>query len=359
MIGLLDDETGVAAPIEGPGLQTQEAALKAANAAGGVDGYKFAWKVYDTASTPTAGLTAARLAVADHVFAVLTSWAAPNAGLPALAAAGIPTIGDGDGTGWTGPLNLFSVQGNVITQNTTSWMSVLVQRGDKRIAVTGGTINPQAATNWEHLVPVAGGTLCFGRVGIDGTNTATIAAVAHELIADHCQGVASPTLYPGTLQLQIALNGLGAHIPVVDAGDFGPAVIQQAGASANGLISADQFATPYDTADPGIVKFLSDMKTYEPGVNPYCGNCERGYIATEWFLHAMGELNGPATQQGLIAALNSTKNYTVDNLIGPITEPDFHTVGDLCLSYSVIQNGQWVPLVGGAFPFICGKRYSS
>jgi ABC-type branched-subunit amino acid transport system substrate-binding protein len=340
-------------------LYTEEAALKAANAAGGVDGYKFTWKVYDTASSATAGLTAARLAIADHVFAILTGWAIPDAGLPALAAAGIPVIGDGDGAKWSGPTNLFSVIGNVITQNTTAWMDVLVQQGDTRIAIPGGTINPTVTTDWaSKLVPLAGGTTCFTRVGIDGTNTATVTAIAHEIISAHCQGVVSPTLYPGTLALQAALNGLGAHIPIVDAGDFGPAVTQQYGTTADGLISANQFATPYDTADPGIVEYLNDMKTYEPGVNAYCGNCEKGYMAGKWLVHAMGQLNGPATQQGLIAALNSTKNYTIDGLVGPITEPDYHTVGDLCLSYSTIKNGQWTALIGGSFPFKCGKRYT-
>jgi hypothetical protein len=294
------------------------------------------------------------------VFAVLADWAIPNSGLPALAAAGVPTIGDGDGSAWSGPTNLFSVIGNVITQNTTAWMDVLVQQGYKRIAVPGGTINPTVQTDWANkLVPLAGGTTCFSRVGIDGSNTATITAVAHEIISAHCQGVVSPTLYPGTLALQAALNGLGAHIPIVDAGDFGPAVVQQYGATANGLISANQFATPYDTADPGVVQYLSDMKTYEPSQNPYCGNCEKGFMSAEWFLHAMAQLHGPATQQGLIAALNSTKNYTVNGLVGPITEPDYHTMGDLCLSYSVIKNGQWTALYGGAFPFKCGKRYTS
>jgi hypothetical protein len=27
------------------------------------------------------------------------------------------------------------------------------------------------------------------------------------------------------------------------------------------------------------------------------------------------------------------------------------------LSYQIIKNGQWVPLVGGTYPFICGTRF--
>jgi hypothetical protein len=82
-----------------------------------------------------------------------------------------------------------------------------------------------------------------------------------------------------------------------------------------------------------------------------------GYVISEFFLHGMSQLTGPATQQNLIAALNSTKNYTVNGLVAPITEPAYHTTGTLCLSYQTIQHGQWVPLVGGTFPFICGTAF--
>jgi hypothetical protein len=182
-------------------------------------------------------------------------------------------------------------------------------------------------------------------------------AVAHEIIAAHCQGVVGVTLYPGTLQLQIALNQLGAHIPVVDEVDSGPAVIQQAGSSANNLIYINQNATPYATKDPGVVQYVSDMKTYEAGHDPYCGRCLLGYASVKWMTHALGQLSGAPTQKGLIDALNSTKNYTINGLVGAITEPDFHSTGTICLSAQVIQNGQWVPLINSAYPFTCGKRF--
>jgi ABC-type branched-subunit amino acid transport system substrate-binding protein len=357
-VGLINDVTGQLSFTNG--LAVEEAALKAANAAGGVDGYKFAWKTYDTTSTPAGGLIAARAAVADHVFAVIASWALPDTGLPTIAAAGIPTIGDGDGTAWSGPPDLFSVIGNGFSGGvSTAFFAPLIQRGYTRIALPGGTINPAIIPAYEKAVAGSGGSVCFSRVGIDGTNTASITALAHEIIGAHCQGVFSATLYPGTLQLQIALNQLGAHIPVVDLVDSGPSVIKQAGTSANNLIYANDFATAYNTSDPGIVQFLSQMKTYEPTANVYCGNCIKGYVAAEWFLKALGELNGAATQQGLIAALNSTKNYTADNLVGPINEPAFHTTGyGLCFAALAIENGNWVPLESGSFPFICGQPFA-
>jgi hypothetical protein len=68
-------------------------------------------------------------------------------------------------------------------------------------------------------------------------------------------------------------------------------------------------------------------------------------------------VSGTPTQKGLIDALNSTKNYTINGLVGAITEPDFHSTGTICLSAQVIQNGQWVPLNNSSYPFTCGKRF--
>jgi ABC-type branched-subunit amino acid transport system substrate-binding protein len=334
-----------------------EAAIAEANAAGGVNGYHINYKVYDTASSPAGGLNAAREAIADHDFAVVADSIGIAGGLATLAAANMPTIGDGDLPNWAGKPTLFSISGQIVLQNTTAWMEVLVNKGYKRIAIPGGTLNPQAVTNWQHLVPQAGGTLCWSHIGIDGTNTAAIVAVAHEIVAAHCQGVATPTLYPGIEALQAALNELsGGTIPEVEAGDIGSAVLQQYGKTIDNMIYANFFASPYDTADPGVVQYLNAMKTYEPTHNPYCF-CEKGYPVTAWFLHALGQVQGTPTQAALVTALDNTHGYTVNGLVGPIMEPQFHTSGSLCLSYSTIQNGQWAPLIGGPNPFICGKPF--
>jgi hypothetical protein len=323
----------------------------------GVNGYHINYKVYDSASTPAGGLNAARETIADHVFADVVDSTGIAGGLQTLAAANMPTIGDGDLPNWADEPTLFSISGQIVLQNTTAWMQVLVQGGHGRIAIPGGTLNPQAVTNWEHLVPQAGGTLCFSRIGIDGTNTASVVAVAHEIVSAHCTGVASPTLYPGTEALQAALNELsGGKIPVVEAGDIGNAVLQQYGKTINNMIYANFFASAYDTADPGVVQYLNAMKTYQPTHNPYCF-CEKGYPVAEWFLHSLGQVQGTPTQAALVAALNNSSGYTANGLVGPISEPAFHHSGSLCLSYSTIQNGQWAPLIGGPNPFICGKPF--
>jgi hypothetical protein len=360
-LALVTDVTGALSPIAGPARYTIEAALKEANANGGVNGYTFKWKFYDAQSTPAGGLAVARQAIADHAFAVVANSQGLDAGLATLDAAKLPTVGDGDSPNWSNRPYIFGISGNLITQNTTAWPQVLINMGKTKIAVPGGTINPGAVTTWEQMVPFAGGKLCFGRVGIDGTNTATLVSVAHQIISAGCQGIINPTLYPGAEALQAALNQLGADIPEVQAADIGPAVVQQYGKSIDNMIYANFFASPYATEDPGVQQYMAAMAKYEPGRETHCF-CIKGYAIGLWFLHAFRQMtaNGVApTQAGLVAALNGSSGFDANGLIPPVEEPLFHTQGALCLSYSVIKNGQWESLIKGPNPFFCGKRFVS
>jgi ABC-type branched-subunit amino acid transport system substrate-binding protein len=338
-----------------------EAAINQANATGGVNGYTFKYKVYDAQSVPAGGLAAARQAIADHVFAVVADSQGLDAGLATLDAAKLPVVGDGDSPNWSGRPNIFGISGNLITQNTTAWPAVLINEGRTKVGVPGGTINPAAVTTWEQMIPQAGGSLCFGRVGIDGTNTASLVAIAHQIISSGCQGIINPTLYPGAEALQAALNQLGGNVSEVEAGDLGPAVVQQFGASINNMIYANFFASPYATEDPGVQQYQAAMAKYEPGRQTQCF-CIKGYAIGLWFLDAFRSMtaHGTApTQAGLVNALNASSGFTANGLVPAVQEPLFHTQGALCLSYSVIKNGQWQSLIAGSNPFYCGKRFVS
>jgi hypothetical protein len=356
-LGLVADITGISSVVANNTLYAMEAAIAQANASGGVNGYTFKYTVYDAQSTPVGGINVARKAIADHPFALLVaSSTGLDAALATLQAAGLPTVGDGDSPNWSNRPDIFSISGNLITENTTAWLQGLVSSGRTAIGVPGGTINPAAVATWEQLVPFGGGSLCFGRTGIDGTNTASVVAVAHEVIAAHCQGLINPTLYPGAEALEAALNQLGANIPEVEARDVGPDVTSGYGSSVDNLQYANFFASPYATNDPGVQAYDAAMAKYEPGHQTQCF-CIKGYAIGLWFLHAFGQITGTPTQANLVTALDSTNGYTANNLVPPIVEPDFHTVGAVCLSFSVIKNGQWTAVTNTANPFVCGKRY--
>jgi hypothetical protein len=359
-LALVADITGLTSAISNPTLYTTEAAINEVNAKGGVNGYTFKYNVYDGQGSPAGGLNAARQIIADHPFAVIGAGSQGlDGGLATLDAAKLPVVGDGDSLNWSNRPYIFSISGNILTQNTTSALDELRKLGKAKIGITGGTINPIAVSTWEQMVPFAGGQLCFGRTGIDGTNTATLVAVAHELISAHCQAIVNPTLYPGVEALQAALNQLGANITEVEFGDIGPAVVQQYGKSINNMIYTNLFASPYATDDPGVQQYLAAMAKYEPGHQTQCF-CIKGYADGLWFLEGFNKMtaNGEApSAAGLVAALNSTTGFDANGLVPALQEPEFHTVGALCQSYSVIKNGQWQSLIPGPNPFLCGKRF--
>jgi hypothetical protein len=354
-VALVTDVTGIFSSTSDPGLYAMEAGIDQYNATASSK-FHVDYKVFDSQSTPTGGLNAARAAIADHVFAVLAVSEGLDSGLATLSQAGVPTIGNGDTPNWSNRPGLFSYEGNEITQNTTGWMQLLISQGRKKIAVpTGPGLAAAAGPTWDKEVPFAGGTTCFYRTGIDATDTATLTAVAHEMISAGCQGVDS-LLASNTVGLQVVINQLGGNIEVVDPADFGPAVTSQYGSSADNLIYANFFASPYAKGDPGVTDYLDAMKTYESGQDPYCF-CEKGYAVAKWFTWALQQLSAPLKQSALIKVLNSTNGYDEDGLIGPIHEPQFHTEGQLCLGASVIKNGQWVSLYNGPDAMSCGRRY--
>jgi hypothetical protein len=349
------DVTGNFAPLSDPGLYALEAGIAEYNASP-TGKYHINYKIYDTQSSPAGGLNAARLAISDHQFAVLGMTLGLDSGLATLSAAGVPTLGNGDTVNWSNRPGIFSYEGNEITQNTTGWMDLLINQGRKNIAIpTGPTYGAAAGPTWNAEVPFAGGKTCFYRQGIDATNTATLTAVAHEIINAGCQGVDS-LLDSNTVGLQVALDQLGGNVQVVDPADFGPAVTNQYGSSANGLIYANFFASPYATGNQGVNEYLAAMKQYEPSHNPYC-ICVKGYAVAKWFAWGLDQVPASPTQTALINVLNTTHAYTEDGLIGPINEPAFHSSGQLCLGASIVKGGKWVSLQNGPNAMVCGKQY--
>jgi ABC-type branched-subunit amino acid transport system substrate-binding protein len=338
-----------------------QAVFSAVNAAGGIHGYQIKTKSYDSQSTPAGGLTAVRQALADHNFAVLAEGGGFDSGLALLAAANVPTIGSGDSPNWTGNnrASLFPWQGNDISENTTAWMKYCVDQGQTKFALVTGS-NPAsvpALVTWEKMVPVAGGKVVFFREGVDSSNTAALTATAHEIITSGATCILN--LLDNPAALQPAINQLGGgKILDVEAAVFGPAVSKQYGTSASGLIYANFFASPYATADPGVQEYLAFMQKNVPSVDP-AGLWLKGYVAAKFFLYALQQMTPPFTQANLIKEMDSINGYTANGLSGPINFPDYHTNGDLCLSYSIVKNGQWQAAINSSNPFLCGVRYGA
>jgi ABC-type branched-subunit amino acid transport system substrate-binding protein len=361
LIDIIVDDTGPLAPILANSLPVVEAAFQAQNATGGIHGYQLKWKAFDSMSTPAGGVAAAREAIADHPFAILAVSYGLESGLGLIAASGIPAVSPGETAGWTVPHRptLFAWEGDLLTENTTSWMKYCVDKGHTKFALVAGS-NGSATTalaTWAKMVPIAGGRVVFYRVGINSNNTADTTATAHQIKGSGANCILN--LLDNSIALQPALNALGATGVIdIQAADVGPSVTKAYGTSADGVVYGTQSASPYDTADPGVAAYLALIKKYAPSVDPI-GWWEKGYTTAVVLIHALQELAPPLTQAKLMTALNSLNAYTADGLSGPITFPEFHTNGQLCLSFTVLEHGTWIPSIVGPNPFICGQRYGS
>lgn len=337
-----------------------QAAVDAANAAGGINGYKINMKIYDGQSQTATGVAALRQAINDHVSAVLagTSTTA-DSGLNALVTAGIPGFASGDSPGWfSNDKMLFPWQGNALASSTTAWMKYCIGNGRTKLAVPAGTTPGAAlaANAWSKMAAVAGGRTVFERVGIDSSNSAAIQSVAQQIKNAGAQCVAS-LIYPGSPQLQVALNQLGGNIPVVEGDAYGPQVQQQFGSAADGLLYADYTASLQNTGNPGVKQYLDDMAKYERGANPACV-CAKGYATAEFFLHVLSQVKGTPTPAKIAEVANKTNGYDENGFVPPIQFPRNHTQPGLCLGYSELKNGKWTAIQGtGPNGFVCGQPF--
>jgi branched-chain amino acid transport system substrate-binding protein len=102
-VGLIVDETGLAASSFGPGVaKGAMARVDLQNAEGGVDGRKVSLLVKDDESTPLGFQTAAQAMVgSDNVFGLIADSAFVIGGYRTLQKEGIPVVGSGvDGPEW-------------------------------------------------------------------------------------------------------------------------------------------------------------------------------------------------------------------------------------------------------------------
>ena len=119
-IGLMTDETGLAAPT----FKTSPLGVEAGIGQAAKDGYKLKYVVADTGSSPTGALAAAqKLVEEDHAFVVISVSGFMYSAFNFLASKGVPVIGFPDASEWITARNMFSVLG------TSDYNKVYTQPG--------------------------------------------------------------------------------------------------------------------------------------------------------------------------------------------------------------------------------------
>jgi ABC-type branched-subunit amino acid transport system substrate-binding protein len=366
-VAVIADMTGAYAALSGQSeVSSIQAAFDAQNAKGGTNGVEYKTKTYDTQSSSAGGVAAVRDALNDKPFAIVTNSSFIGSAINTLVQSGVPVFGDGDLPNFPGPghTNLFGLNGNLGTRNTTAWAQYCTANGRNKFAIPGSTIPGVSLYQavWEKVSTGAGGTVVYSKIGIDSSNSATIQQTAQQIISSGANCVIS-LLIPGSGQLQVAINQLGGNVWVLDPQDFGAQIEQQFGTSASGL-QYFGYTAPLDlTSNPGVAEYLADMKKYAPSQDPR-GNWVEGWEAAKYLMYVTGLVKGTLTQASLITAGGTVTGYTVDGMHGPISNPGYQngSANELCGGFEVLKDGKYVPVTtapANKEGFVCGTAIAT
>jgi branched-chain amino acid transport system substrate-binding protein len=342
-IAWIYDITGPLAPVNYP--DGVLAAVDSINAAGGIDGAKIVLTKYDGQSTAAGTLSATQRAISTHPSAVILQSILGYTAVPALQAAGIPTVGWGAAPGESTAANtdFFSATGDIATHNSDAWLQVLAAQGATSIALVTGTIEEPDMELLKSLAMTDGFTVPYYNAGLEMlVDAPTELSVAQAIQAsgatgavifgcDNCQGIS------------VDLNQLGDKIPVIQTSVFGPSVIKDYGASANNMEFSEATANPYANGDPGITAYRNAMVKYKLTAEEFTPYAIVFYAATEMLADGLKTAGAPFKPAKIAAALNNLKNYTADGIIPDATfgtgANSWHVLGSACLSSAKIENG--------------------
>jgi len=359
-IAYLGNQSGSLGSTFAPAATAVKAFVSYENARGGLSGHKLSLQIYDDQSNPSTVLSNARLAVEQGADVIVAFDAFFDTAVPFLQQKKMPVFGVGITPGFFGAAktNFFSPYGNLIGYETTAGMKWLVDQGKKKIAVVSDTVpgNLNAAHAVAKAVTNVGGSLVYTNFSVDDTNTASLLAVAQRAHSAGATALYANLYGTAPAELQADLNQIGAHADVLNGTlGFTPAIAQQFGSAAQGLLSEVFSATWLSSTIPGVKTYLAAMRKYAPA------NVENSQALNAWtamlvLAGAVAKLgNSAPTKQNLINAGNALKNYTGDGMLQPVTFPAMHTTLAPCLAIGQLTGGQWKVVTGSADnPFVCG-----
>jgi ABC-type branched-subunit amino acid transport system substrate-binding protein len=359
-VGVLTDVTGPA----GSGEAHIEDGLKAGVLAASKQGYKIKYVIADSATNPTAVVTAAKkLVTQDQVDVVIGASALFLLAAPYLTQHNIPVVGFAqDGPEWVTAKNMFTQSGKIdSTRVATTYGKLAKSLGATTIGAVGYSISPQSAESAKG-VGVSGEAEGLKAGYINSQFPFGSTNVEPMAIAMKSAGVDAvfPQVDPNTsFALLTALKNQGvnlkmAMLPIGYGGDLlesGAATLK----AADGVYFSMGFQ-PIELNTPATKAFLADLKatggTQTPGLPVYTGY-------TSLLMLVAGLKNVPADQvtdkAAVIKGLSQVHSFDAGGLTGkPFDPADANNIGgpNNC-SYIVQLQGDKFVSVKGAEP-ICG-----
>jgi len=357
-IGLLADNTGVYSAVFAGVTQGMEAKLVQVNKAGGVNGHKLSYTVYDTQSSPSQAVAVSKQAVDEGNFALLVGSQFASYALPYLRSQNIPMVGWAVSPGWNGK-SMFGFGGS--TENAQGQsvgndvlLKFIKDSGYKKIAILADS-SAGSSTAGKTQIPLAekmGLKVVYSNVAVPtyGADLSQVVPVVQKAQQSGAQFVLS---FMGVTGPLIQANAqLGKRMKVMVLTGYGPGLTQQLGSDVNGVYVQANAAAYETQKSPGITAFLNAMKASGATGTPMYYN-ELGYIIATHFIWGLQRAGKNPTQQSLVAALNTMKNNSLGGLVPPITYPQMRYSATPCSVITQVQNLKFV--VVGQQPWTCGK----
>ena len=338
-----------------------EAAISDINAAGGVNGHQLKLAFCDTQYNANQEIDCARQLVSDHVAAVINpDFLVDQSGEPykILAAAGIPIVGDSG----LSPAGMASPNSFPLAGGLPGWVF-----GADDNALRAGATKVSILTDNNPASEFAGQLAAAGLaaakikpssvVTADATSDPTFSSAAAKAIAGGVNGIViamAPASLPKVVLAlrQAGYKGLISSLSAIVPGQ----IITALKGAANGILLSSQTALVTDTSNPGVAKFLADMKRYQPSAT-LDERTETGWAAMMLFSKVTASLTSftPAT---VMRAMKSVTTPIDLQIIGPwesakAVSPtkQFPQLGfNPTVAYGVVEDGQTVADKTKGFP---------
>lgn len=344
-VGLLGVLSG---PIALPSFTNGAVAyFKSANAAGGVGGYQFSWKLVDDANNGPQAVSQARsLVQGDGVQALIGAGSGPVTALKAIAPSlGVPVVMGGDGALFAPPVsNMF-------------------------------TTTPDYYSTWEFAADIAKSHLNSSKIGLIYSNDAfgtpaqtALSSYAPKKGITLVSSVAIPT---GTTNfVPIVQKMKDANAPVVvlalqaqlitgviktaenigyapkwiaNWGAEGPPVVAALGAQQMASVTSFDFVPPLSSTAPGTVAYKTGMQKYDPAdmTDAFAQyGWDYGALIAD-ALKAVTAQHKAVNNSDMIAAIDSLSNQQVGT-VPSVTYSSSQHYGVQSLVALQYSNGQWV-----------------
>lgn len=360
-VGVLTDETGLAASANATAVQGVKAGLVLAKR----DGYNIKIVTADTATNPTTALTAAKeLVQQDHATAIITHSALTFSAAPFLKTEGIPVVGPSlDADEWNTDTNMFSIYGPYeVSLATTTMGNFFKLEGVKDIGAIGYSISPSSSgfaksviTSAQHAglnAPYLNTTIPLG-----DTNGAPIALAMKN---DKIDGFAA-AVDPNTgFAIVSSLRQLGDNPKVAVLGTGYGGDLKQAGPGALQEAQDVYFQSGYEPVElntPATKQFVSDLRAAGIHGDPTYAEYN-AYVSVGLLVAGLKKAGNNLTSASIMKGLSSIHSWNALGLWGgrsmDINNRHLNTVGiDNCLWMTKLVGSSFKP-VPGASP-VCGK----